>query len=106
VQKRKTRGAATFRIGKELEIIMVHANIAIPEELDSVLSSIALRQGKKKEEVILDAVKAYVHEEHSPEEILAMRRQARGIWKDRTDLPDFEAIRRSMDRDLNWGNDR
>ena len=27
-------------------------------------------------------------------------RKAKGIWKYRTDLPDFEAIRSSMDRNL------
>ena len=27
-------------------------------------------------------------------------RKAKGIWKDRTDLPDFEAIRSSLDRHI------
>ena len=91
--------------------MMVQTQVAIPEQLDMVLASLAVRQGKRKEDVILDAVKAYVREPATPENlsqetILAMRRQAFGIWKDRTDLPDFEAIRRSMDRPLNWDDDR
>jgi hypothetical protein len=28
------------------------------------------------------------------------------MWKDRTDLPDFDALRKSMDRKLNWDDDR
>ena len=85
---------------------MVQTQIALPENLDHILASLATQQGKKKEDVILDAVKAYVHEEYTPEEVLAMRRQAFGMWKDRTDLPDFDALRRSMDRKLNWDDDR
>lgn len=30
----------------------------------------------------------------------AMLEQVCGIWKDRDDLPDFEALRREFDRDL------
>ncbi len=67
---------------------MIQTQIAIPENLDVILASLATQQGKKKEEIIIEAVKAYVHEEHTPEEVLAMRRQAFGMWKDRTDLPD------------------
>ena len=29
---------------------------------------------------------------------LKLLQQARGIWKDRTDLPDFRQIRRELDR--------
>ncbi|HZK75737.1 MAG TPA: hypothetical protein VFD13_02405 [Candidatus Kapabacteria bacterium] len=79
---------------------MIQTQIAIPENLDIILASLATQQGKKKEDIIIEAVNAYVHEEHTPEEILAMRRQAFGMWKDRTDLPDFEKLGRS--RSLNW----
>ncbi|HEX5316910.1 MAG TPA: CopG family transcriptional regulator [Candidatus Kapabacteria bacterium] len=90
---------------------MIQTQISLPEKLDHLLSTLATNKGKKKEEIIVEAVKAYVHPqestpEHTPEEILAMRRQAFGMWKDRTDLPDFEAIRKSMDRKLNWDDDR
>jgi hypothetical protein len=30
---------------------------------------------------------------------LELLREARGIWKDRNDLPDFGKLRREMDRD-------
>ena len=85
---------------------MVQTQLTLPDKLDLLLASLATREGKKKEEVILDAVKAYVHEPLAKEDILEKRRRAIGMWKDRTDLPDFDALRRSMDRKLNWGDDR
>ena len=85
---------------------MVQTQIAIPENLDLLLASLASDQGKRKEDLIVEAVEAYVHKPRTQEEILALRRSARGMWKDRTDLPDFDALRKSMDRKLNWDDDR
>ncbi|HET6400803.1 MAG TPA: CopG family transcriptional regulator [Candidatus Kapabacteria bacterium] len=85
---------------------MVHTQIALPEKVDGILSSLATKQGKKKEEIILDAVQAYIREPVSRreplshEEILERRRRAFGMWKDRRDLPDFDQLGRS--RKLNW----
>lgn len=79
---------------------MVHTQIALPDTVDGILSSLATKQGKKKEDIIVDAVKAYITEPLSHEEILERRRRAFGMWKDRTDLPDFEQLGRS--RKLNW----
>jgi hypothetical protein len=50
-----------------------------------------------------EAVERYLTEldESSPAvDWKAALMQAAGIWEDRTDLPDFEEIRRSMDRDV------
>ncbi|HWF44458.1 MAG TPA: CopG family transcriptional regulator [Candidatus Kapabacteria bacterium] len=79
---------------------MVQTQITLPEKVDGILSSLATKQGKKKEEIIVDAVNAYIKEPLSHEEILERRRRAFGMWKDRTDLPDFEELGRS--RKLNW----
>ena len=38
-------------------------------------------------------------EEHGLEDRRKLREQAAGMWRDRTDLPDFEALRREFDRD-------
>jgi hypothetical protein len=35
-----------------------------------------------------------------PEEVAAIRRAVAGMWKDRTDLPDFAALRREGDERL------
>lgn len=74
---------------------MIQTQVSLSENTDALLASFALRQGKKKEEIIVEAVEAFVHPQLTREEILAMRRQARGMWKDRSDLPDFDALRRS-----------
>jgi hypothetical protein len=81
---------------------MTQTQIILSDSLDSILASLALEKGKKKEDIIVEAVEAYVHKPMTHDETLARRRAARGIWKDRTDLPEFDALRRSMDRKLNW----
>ncbi|MEP7234352.1 MAG: CopG family transcriptional regulator [Ignavibacteriota bacterium] len=80
--------------------------IEIPDKMDSRLSALAQEKGMKKEDLILEAVEKLVHNELTAEAILAKRRRAFGIWKDRTDLPDFVALRKSMDRKLNWDDAR
>jgi hypothetical protein len=85
---------------------MVQTQVAMPDKLDLLLSTLASDQGKKKEDIIVEAVEAYVKKPLTQEERLALRRSARGMWKDRTDLPDFDALRKSMDRKLNWDDDR
>jgi hypothetical protein len=75
---------------------MVQTQVAIPENIDVILASLASVQGKKKEDIIVEAVEAYVHKPRTQEEILALRRSAFGMWKDRTDLPDFDALRKTM----------
>jgi hypothetical protein len=87
-------------------LFMTQTQVTLPDNLDSMLASFALEKGKKKEDIIVEAVEAYIHKTLTPEEILTKRRKAFGMWKDRTDLPDFDALRRSMDRKLNWGDDR
>jgi hypothetical protein len=85
---------------------MIQTQVALPERLDLLLASLATDQGKKKEDIIVDAVEAYVQKPRTQEEILALRRAGFGMWKDRTDLPDFDALRKTMDRKLNWDDDR
>ncbi len=81
--------------------------IDIPEKISRQLSDLAEEKGVKKEDIILEAVEKFVRKNDlTREEILELRSHARGIWKDRTDLPDFVALRKSMDRKLNWGDDR
>lgn len=87
-------------------LFMMQTQITLPDKLDSLLSSLALESGKKKEDIIVEALEAYVRKPLTHQENLAKRRAAMGMWKNRTDLPDFTALRRSMDRKLNWGDDR
>jgi predicted transcriptional regulator len=81
---------------------MVQTSIQISENVDGILATLSKQSGKAKEELIREAIEEYIGQVTISEDVLTLRRRARGIWKDRTDLPDFDAIRRSMDRELNW----
>jgi len=57
----------------------------------------AQRLGKTPDEIVHDAVKQWIAQFQS-EERLRLLRQARGMWKDRTDLPALTDWRREWDR--------
>jgi len=61
------------------------------------LTAIAKAVGKKQSELIRDAVDLFI-DQAGQNRREAVLRQAAGIWKDRTDLPDFEATRAEWDR--------
>ena len=61
---------------------MVRTQIYLTERQRDELAAIAKTAGKKQSELIREAV----------------LREAAGIWKDRTDLPDFKATRAEWDR--------
>ena len=65
------------------------------------LQLFATRTGKSPDELLNDAVEQLdvVRSEPGVDWKAAIL-QADGLWKDRQDLPDFETIRRSADRDL------
>jgi Arc/MetJ-type ribon-helix-helix transcriptional regulator len=61
------------------------------------LAAIAKAAGKKQSEFIREAVYRLIDQEgRSRRE--AVLREAAGIWKDRTDLPDFKATRAEWGR--------
>jgi hypothetical protein len=57
----------------------------------------AQRLGKTPDELVHDAVKQLIAQFQS-EDRLSLLRQARGMWKDRTDLPLLADLRREWDR--------
>ena len=76
---------------------MVRTQIYLTERQRDELAAIAKAMGKKQSEVIREAVDRLIDQEgHSRRtEVL---REAAGIWKDRSDLPDFRATRAGWDR--------
>lgn len=62
-----------------------------------LLSSLAQDRGLTESQVVHEALTKLVGG-MSSEERLRRFRQARGIWKDRTDLPDWEALWAECDR--------
>jgi hypothetical protein len=76
---------------------MVRTQIYLTERQRDELVAIAKRAGKKQSELIREAVDRLIDQTgRSRRE--AVLREAAGIWKDRTDLPDFKAIRAEWDR--------
>ena len=76
---------------------MVRTQIYLTEEERDELRRIGQETGKKQSELIRRAIDDFI-DRHQPKDRRAMLEQAWGIWKDRDDLPDFQALRREFDR--------
>ena len=76
---------------------MVRTQIYLTERQRDELVAIARTTGKKQSELIREAVDHLI-DQASRGRREAVLRQAAGIWKDRTDLPDFRAARAEWDR--------
>ena len=76
---------------------MVRTQIYLTERQRDELAAIAKAEGKKQSELIREAVDRLIDQAgRSRRE--AVLQKAAGIWKDRTDLPDFEATRAGWNR--------
>ena len=76
---------------------MVRTQIYLTERQRDELAAIAKIAGKKQSELIREAVDRLI-DLSSRSRREAVLREAAGIWKDRTDLPDFKATRSEWDR--------
>ena len=76
---------------------MVRTQIYLTEKEQAELRRLARQTGKKQSELIRRAIDDFL-DRHQPRDRRAMLEQARGMWKDRDDLPDFQALRREFDR--------
>ena len=76
---------------------MVRTQIYLTEDQRDELAAIAKTVGKKQSELIREAIDLLIDQAGSGRRKLVLR-EAAGIWKDRTDLPDFKAIRSEWDR--------
>ena len=76
---------------------MVRTQIYLTERQREELATIAKSSGKKQSELIREAIDRLINQSGSSHRELILRETA-GIWKDRTDLPDFRSIRAEWDR--------
>jgi hypothetical protein len=76
---------------------MAIAGLHLTAQEQTVLETMAQHLGKTPEELVHDAVKQLIAQFQS-EDRLSLLRQARGMWKDRTDLPLLTDMRREWDR--------
>ena len=76
---------------------MIRTQIYLTDRQRTELAAISKTLGKKQSELIREAVDRLIDQAgHNRREIVL--RESAGIWKDRTDLPDFKAIRTEWDR--------
>jgi hypothetical protein len=78
---------------------MAIAELHLTAQEQTTLEAMAQRTGKTPDEFIHDAVKQLIAQFQS-EERLRLLRQARGMWRDRTDLPSVADMRHEWDRRL------
>ncbi|MFN8496905.1 MAG: CopG family transcriptional regulator [Anaerolineae bacterium] len=76
---------------------MITTSISLTEEEETALRVMAEESGKTPDELVREVVEQFLAE-HKLEYRRALRRQAAGMWRDRTDLPDFASLRREFDR--------
>ena len=72
---------------------MVRTQIYLTEDQRAEVAAIASQSGKRQSEVIREAVDRFI-EQRGRGRREAILREAAGIWRDRTDLPDLGALRR------------
>ena len=71
---------------------MVRTQIYLTEHQRDELAAIAKAKGKKQSELIREAVDRLI-DQSSRDRREAVLRESAGIWKDRTDLPDYRTTR-------------
>ena len=76
---------------------MVRTQIYLTEEEQTALRSLSRKTGRTQSELIRQAIDSFLAEENELDRTVLLS-QARGLWKDRLDLPDFQALRQEWDR--------
>ena len=76
---------------------MIRTQIYLTERQRDELAAIARTAGKKQSELIREAVDHLIAQSGDTRRKTALR-EAAGMWKDRTDLPDFASLRTDWDR--------
>ena len=77
---------------------MLRTQIYLTERQHEQLSRIAKTKGKKQSELIREAVDNLI-DKVGPDVKQTVLSEAAGIWRDRSDIPDFYQIRSEWDRE-------
>lgn len=72
---------------------MVVAQVSLTDEESEALQALAERTGKTRDELLREVVA-----QSRQQDRLALLRQARGMWRDRDDLPDWRELRDEWER--------
>lgn len=76
---------------------MVRTQIYLTESQQASLRAMAGSSGRKQSELIREAIDRYVADSVGNLYQASLRKGA-GMWRDRSDLPDFTALRSEADR--------
>ena len=76
---------------------MNRTQIYLSAAQQKALKTMATRTGRTQSELIRDAIDRFVGQRKASQRMSVVKRSA-GLWKGRTDLPDFAAVRREADR--------
>lgn len=76
---------------------MIRTQIYLTEQEQTALKALTRQTGKSQSELIRDAVDRLLAQFDSRSRLDKLR-AARGMWKNRDDLADFEATRQSLNR--------
>jgi len=76
---------------------MIRTQIYLTESEKKQLETIARTRGVKQSELIREAVDQLI-EKYTPSQRLARIKQARGLWKNRSDLPSLRDLRAGWSR--------
>jgi len=73
--------------------------LEITDEQRAVLESLAHSRGLTPQQIFSQALDRLLDEDENADWRLALL-SLEGIWKDRDDLPDFQAVRQEFDRNV------
>jgi len=76
---------------------MVRTQIYLTDEEKTALQDIANETGVSQSELIRHAIDRFI-ERQQEKDRKTLFQKARGLWKDREDLPDFRILRNEFDR--------
>jgi hypothetical protein len=76
---------------------MVRTQIYLTEEENSSISRLSQILGSGKSQIIRQAIDEFILKRETSKRLNALR-EARGMWADRTDIPDLREQRQSFDR--------
>lgn len=77
---------------------MVRTQIYLTERQRAEIASIASHSGRRQSEIIREALDRFIAQT-SRRRREAVLREAAGVWRDRSDLPDLDSLRGGWDRD-------
>jgi len=77
---------------------MLRTQIYLSEAERQGLQALASRSGRSQSALIREAIDAFLQQQ--PQGRLGRLRQARGLWAERIDLPDWSARRGELDRSM------